>query len=70
MALLKRIKNGTGDGAGRSRYALKKAVEYRTNIPSKLILNTPSLLTASLTSQEEKEFKKPQNFKRNLTKNI
>jgi len=45
MAILKRVKNGTGDGAGRARYALRKAIMVWTDIPSSLsLLPAESLL--------------------------
>jgi len=45
MAILKRVKNGTGDGAGRAKYALKKAIMVWTDIPSSLsLLPVESLL--------------------------
>ena len=46
MAILKRVRQGTGDGAGRARYTLKRAVAVRTDIPSPL-----SLLTDNLTEE-------------------
>ena len=50
MAILKRVRQGTGDGAGRARYALQKAVAVRTDIPSPL-----SLLTDKLTEELKRE---------------
>jgi len=53
MAILKRIKNGTGDGAGRSRYVLQKAVAIRTDIPSPLSLLVAD--TENLSPEIKKE---------------
>jgi hypothetical protein len=56
MAILKRIPNRTGDGAGRSRYALKKAVAVRTDIPSPLSLLVADSLSEELKTELASEF--------------
>ena len=61
MAVLKRIKNGSGDGAGRSRYAVKKAVMVWTDIPSSL-----SLLPAETLLERKDEL--ANEFNRHLKK--
>jgi len=57
MAILKRIPNKSGDGAGRSRYTLQKAIAVRTDIPSPLsLLIYSSNLTDSLRNEVANEF--------------
>jgi len=53
---LKRIPNGQGDGAGRARYSLKKAVMIRTDMPSYLSLLTDSPTTEELRRDIADEF--------------
>jgi hypothetical protein len=56
VAILKRVANGKGDGAGRSRYALDKAVAVRTDIPSPLSFLLGRELTTELRSELASEF--------------
>lgn len=57
MAVLKRIANKHGDGAGRAPYALEKAVAVRTDIPSYLsLLLGPGELPAELKRELAREF--------------
>jgi len=56
MAILKRIPNKSGDGAGRSRYTLQKAIAVRTDIPSPLSLLIYSNLTDTLRNEIADEF--------------
>jgi hypothetical protein len=56
MAILKRIPNKKGDGAGRSRYVLQKAVAVRTDIPSPLSLLIYSNLTDTLKKELADEY--------------
>ena len=54
MAILKRVSNRQGDGAGRALYALKHAVAVRTDIPSPLSL----VLDGELSTELGKELAK------------
>ena len=56
MALLKRIANKQGDGAGRALYALKHAVAVRTNIPSPLIFLLSGELSPGLRRELAREY--------------
>ncbi len=56
MAILKRIPNKQGDGAGRAPYALRKAIAVRTNIPSPLSLLVYGELSEDLKRELAKEF--------------
>ncbi len=56
MAILKRVPNGKGDGAGRSRYSLEKAVAVRTDIPSPLSLLLDGELSPELRRELASEF--------------
>jgi len=56
MAILKRVSNGKGDGAGRSRYSLEKAVAVRTDIPSPLSLLLSGELSPELRRELASEF--------------
>ena len=56
MAILKRIANKSGDGAGRSRYIVRKAVEIRTDIPSYFSLLSGRELTPELCWEIANEY--------------
>jgi len=56
LAILKRIKNAKGDGAGRSRYIVQKAVEIRTDIPSHLSLLSGRKLSPELRQEIANEY--------------
>ena len=56
MAILKRIANKQGNGAGRALYALKHAVAVRTNIPSSLVFALGGELTPELRKELAREF--------------
>ena len=56
MAILKRVANKQGNGAGRALYALKHAVAVRTNIPSPLVFALDGELAPELRRELAKEF--------------
>jgi 5S rRNA maturation endonuclease (ribonuclease M5) len=56
VAILKRVSNRQGDGAGRALYALKHAVAVRTDIPSPLSLVLDGELSTELRKELAKEF--------------
>jgi hypothetical protein len=56
LAILKRIANKSGDGAGRSRYIVRKAVEIRTDIPSYISLLSGERPTPELRKEIANEY--------------
>jgi len=56
VAVLKRVPNRQGDGAGRALYALKHAVAIRTDIPSPLFLILGEELSTEFRKELAREF--------------
>jgi len=56
VAILKRVSNRQGDGAGRALYALKYAIAVRTDIPSLLSLVLDGELPSELRKELAREF--------------